>query len=495
MFLTFKNVTFIHEYSADPILKDLCFTVGEGWTGVIGANGSGKTTLLRLALRELSPTEGNVLAPRAGLLCPQRTDTVPDSLAELLVRGDLGTHRLVQILGLQPDWASRWDTLSHGERKRAQLATILDQDPDFLAVDEPTNHLDSASCDRVREALATFRGLGLLVSHDRDLLDRLCDRCLFLEASGLTLRPGGYSEGARQEEQERTAMLRRRAKASHEVERLEREMQARRVQATKAEHNRSKRGIPKGDHDAKSKVNAMRVADSGSGQRLRQLEGRLEQASDQKAGLVLKRQFAKGVTLGGERSQRPILVTLPEGELSLGGGKRLGFPSLVIRPRDRVGIQGPNGSGKSTLIRRIVTELDEVGVKVAYIPQEMDAQGARDILKAVRTLPPDRLGRVMTLVRRLGSDPARLLQSLEPSPGELRKLLLAQCLEWEPQIVVLDEPTNHLDLPSVVCLEGALEGYQAALVMVSHDRAFLARLADSVWNIRPGQGSGWELEG
>jgi ATPase subunit of ABC transporter with duplicated ATPase domains len=147
------------------------------------------------------------------------------------------------------------------------------------------------------------------------------------------------------------------------------------------------------------------------------------------------------------------------------------------------------------LIRRIVTELDEVGVKVAYIPQEMDAQGARDILKAVRTLPPDRLGRVMTLVRRLGSDPARLLQSLEPSPGELRKLLLAQCLEREPQVVVLDEPTNHLDLPSVVCLEGALEGYQAALVMVSHDGAFLARLADSVWNIRPGQGSGWELEG
>ena len=99
----------------------------------------------------------------------------------------------------------------------------------------------------------------------------------------------------------------------------------------------------------------------------------------------------------------------------------------------------------------------------------------------------------MAIVRRLGSDPARLLKSIEPSPGELRKLLIAACIQDDPNILILDEPTNHMDLPSVECLESALEDCQMALLMVSHDRRFLGKLAKRIWTARKGQGCAWKL--
>ena len=345
----------------------------------------------------------------------------------------------------------------------------------------------------MREALASFRGLGLLVSHDRDLLDGLCARCLFLEPSGAVLRPGGYGEGAYQANMERIELLRQRAKASQEVVRLERELRVRRDQAAKGECQRSKRGLAKGDVDARAKADAARVTDSGSGRRMRQLEGRLQQASARKADLKVDRSFAIGITLGGERTPRRLLLALDEEELPLGQEHTLWHPALVLRPEDRIGLVGPNGSGKSTLIRRLVAGLEAAGVTAAYLPQELEPWAAKGILDGFRNLPPQRLGRAMTLVRRLGSDPARLLQSQEPSPGEARKLLLAQAIEAGPHVVILDEPTNHMDLPSLACLEDALADCGAALVLVSHDPRFLARLARSLWTICRGEGGRWEL--
>jgi len=493
MFLSFNRVIFTYQGAFDPIFEDLRLTLGAGWTGVVGANGTGKTTLLRLALGDLQPTQGHIVTPGPGVYCPQRTDLEPPDLQALLATRDSEAQRLVGLLGLQPDWGDRWETLSHGERKRAQIAVMLHQNPVFLAVDEPTNHLDREARDQVWRALESFRGIGLLVSHDRDLMDDLCGQCLFLDPPNITLRPGGYSDGAQQAMNERTALLRQRTKVSREVEQLQQELHIRREQAAKAERQRSRHGLAKGDHDAKAKVNAARVSDSGSGQRLRQLEGRLQQASDRGTHLEVRRQFSLGVTLGGERCPRKILWSSPESQYPLSQDRRLWCPALIIHPDDRIGIQGPNGAGKSTFIRRIVADLMNKGERFAYIPQEIDALSSTEILEGFKRLPPDRLGKAMTLVRRLGSDPARLLQSQEPSPGELRKLLLATSIESNPRIVILDEPTNHLDLPSVECLEEALAGCEAALVMVSHDRRFLAKLVRRFWCIQSNGQSAWEL--
>lgn len=372
------------------------------------------------------------------------------------------------------------------------MGTALFLDPAVLGMDEPTNHLDREAKDQIRRALESFRGIGLLVSHDRDLLDHLCGECLFLEQGVAVLRPGGYSEGAREAAKERAALVRARDKASHEVKKLHRELELRREQTAKGERQRSKRGLARGDRDARTKVDAARCTDSGSGQRLRQLEGRMNQALKRESGLQVARAFSLGLTMEGQRSPRDLLLALPSGDLALGGPRRLQVPALVLRPGDRIGLEGPNGTGKSTLVRRMVDELVRTGVRVSYLPQETTALDAQGILKNFLDLPPDQLGRAMALVRRLGSDPARLLQSGEPSPGELRKLLLASNLA-PPHILVLDEPTNHLDLPAVECLEEALEGFPAALLMVSHDVRFLDRLANRRWIIEPSGDFHWTL--
>jgi macrolide transport system ATP-binding/permease protein len=495
MFLTLNDVSFTYEGAHDPVFDGLRLTVGRGWTGVVGANGSGKSTLLRIALGELAPTSGQVVAPGPGHYCPQRTDATPAGFGALLRAADSRAQRLKDQMGIALDWEQRWQTLSHGERKRAQIAVLLHGEPALVAVDEPTNHLDREARDLVWRALGSFGGIGLLVSHDRDLLDDLCSRCIFLDPPGVALRRGSYTEGARQAAQERTALLRQRARVQQEVRQLRRELGVRREQDARSERQRSKRGLARGDHDARARIDAARVADSGSGQRSRQLEGRLQHAVKREAGLVLQREHTMGVALGGGCSPRGRLLSLPEREISLGPGRVLWTPALAIHSEDRIGIQGPNGAGKSTLVRVIVAGLERARERVAYIPQEIDAAGSQEILREFLGLPSDRLGSAMALVRRLGSDPARLLQSREPSPGELRKLLLATCIDSEPHVVILDEPTNHLDLPSIECLENALESCAMALVMVSHDQRFLDRLARRRWHIRPCREGRWELAG
>jgi ATPase subunit of ABC transporter with duplicated ATPase domains len=172
-------------------------------------------------------------------------------------------------------------------------------------------------------------------------------------------------------------LVRARGQASHEVKQLHREQDLRREQTAKGEGQRSKRGLARGDRDARAKVDAARCTDSGSGQRLRQLEGRMHQALEREAGLQLTRAFTLGLALEGQRSPRDLLLALPPGDLALGGPRRLRVPALVLRPEDRIGLEGPNGTGKSTLIRSMVAERVRTGVRVSHDARFLDRLATR----------------------------------------------------------------------------------------------------------------------
>jgi macrolide transport system ATP-binding/permease protein len=161
----------------------------------------------------------------------------------------------------------------------------------------------------------------------------------------------------------------------------------------------------------------------------------------------------------------------------------LTYPELVIRPKDRIAVTGANGSGKSTLIRHIVKLLNVPKKHVTYIPQEIDVRRSQEILARAQTFDGENLEHLMPIVSRLGSRPERLLSSVEPSPGETRKLLLALGMTRRPQIIIMDEPTNHMDLPSIECLEHALSDCPCSLVLVSHDKRFLENLTQTQWQI------------
>jgi ATPase subunit of ABC transporter with duplicated ATPase domains len=485
MFLRFQHVSFTYQTAIEPLFEDVSIHAAPGWSGIVGPNGTGKTTFLKLATGLLEPDDGQIDIPPLVLYCPQRTDTMPEKLVDLIEAAEKQAYIIRDQLGVQEEWLTRWDTLSHGERKRAQIAVALWQEPDVLAIDEPTNHVDAAARQVLMQALFSFQGVGLLVSHDRELLDALCQQCLFIEPPAVVARPGGYSQGIQIAKDEQKAIQKEYALKKKAYKKIKREAGRRRELANQYDKKRSKKGIAKHDHDAKAKLDAARISgkDMVGGKLFRQLDGRLAKAEKDLEGVQVKKDYALGIWLPGSVSKRSLLLRCPPGTLKLGEQKSLAYPQLEIRPTDRIAITGPNGAGKSTLLRQVLPHFNVPQEHLTYVPQEIDLPRSQEILKQVRDLPNAQLGHVMTIISRLGSRPRRLLESTAPSPGETRKLLLALGMTRLPHIIIMDEPTNHMDLPSIECLEAALAECPCALLLVSHDQRFLGKLTRTRWHL------------
>ena len=485
LLLNVQNITFAYEAAADPLFEDLSFTVAAGWTGVVGANGSGKTTLLKLATGLLAPLNGTINPELHDHYCPQRTDDSPPRLNELMRSTEKSAILFKNQLHVQPDWLERWHTLSFGERKRAQIAVALWLEPDVLALDEPANHLDIEARDLILGALLSYRGIGLLVSHDRDFLDSLCSQCLFIDDTGVTQRPGNYSDGALYAENERETLKRAHLKKKQQYQKLYREANRRKQEAQKSDRRRSKRGIAKKDHSAKEKIDRARFSgkDGVAGRVQNQMLGRLSQARQEWQNTKISKEYELGIWLPAELSRKKCIFSRTAGFIQLGESKRLAVPNLSIGPTDRIALSGVNGSGKSTLVREIFASLNLNSEHLTYVPQEVDLSQTRQLLREAQKLPNEQLGHLMTIISRLGSRPDQLLQSIEPSPGETRKLLLALGMTRAPHIIIMDEPTNHMDLPSIECLEAALLDCPCALLLVSHDQRFLNALTSIHWCI------------
>lgn len=484
--VVFENVSFSYDGASAVLLERVSCRLANGWTGVVGANGAGKSTILHLATGALQPITGFVEVSGRTIYCAQRTDAAPTRLEEFVADGTADAHVLRARLTIEADWPGRWETLSHGERKRAQIACALWQRPDVLAIDEPTNHIDAYARDLLRSALATFSGVGLLVSHDRALLDGLCRQCMFVDPPRVIVRPGGYSDGARDARREDGERWRSRTRARNAYERLHREFVVRREKAARANRERSKRGIPLHDHDAKGRKDAARVSgkDGQAGRLTRQLAGRLEHAEQELGRSRVRKTYQLGIWIPGERSRRDSVFALPAGAVRLAPGRELRYPALRMLPSDRIALTGRNGVGKTTLLRHVLGQVNVPPERVTYLPQEMTIEESAGVLEEALRLDGRALGDVMTVVNCMDSRPRRLIETRVPSPGETRKLLLALGIARAPHLIVLDEPTNHLDLPSVECLEEALDGCPCALLVVCHDDRFLERVTNVRWSIR-----------
>ena len=489
--LQFHRVTHFYETSGDPVLNTLSVQLAYGWTGIIGGNGAGKTTFLRLACGQLKPAQGEVVIPHNTVYCDQRTDEIPIELGILLQSSDAYACKLRGQLDLQLDWPSRWHTLSHGERKRAQIAIALWQRPQVLALDEPTNHIDLPTRQLLMQSLAQFQGVGLLVSHDQEMLDHLCHQTLFVHMGKVSQYPGGYTQAIKLRDAEYQRLLRNRSKARYRLTRLQCERKRRQVEAGRADQKRSKRGLSPKDSDGRARHDLARVSgkDGQAGRRLGQLDGRYKRLQEQLKNAFIPKQTSSRITLQGEYAQQDRLLCIELGFLSLGGERRLHLPQLVMTPTDRIGIIGQNGAGKSTLIRHLVKHKAIPENRLVYIPQEIDTDDAAQILCRVRQMPKTIRGQLFSYVACLGSNARRFLETEKPSPGELRKLKLALGMTGIPYLIVMDEPTNHLDLPSIKALEKALATCNCALILVSHDLSFLRSLVTTIWQLTPFTGN------
>lgn len=293
MQLNLSGIQYTYPGSADPVLDEINVTFPQGWTGIVGNNGGGKTTLARIATRLLEPDAGSVHPPLASCYCPQDATEPPPNLEDFALAFDKHALQLRRDLGLDDDWPWRYPTLSCGQQKRLQIACALWSGPDVLAVDEPTNHVDGETRTAIQEALGSFRGMGLLVSHDRQLLDGLCGQCLFVHRGSAVMRPGGYSQAAGQAQLERDTLISSRNAARREKARLEREARRRQEEASRAAGKRSLKGVAKHDSDARFAVRTAVISgkDGVAGKLSSRMGSRLARAEEALSALHVEKRY------------------------------------------------------------------------------------------------------------------------------------------------------------------------------------------------------------
>ena len=520
-----------------PLFSGVSAVFAPGWTAILGDNGIGKTTLTALITGRggLKPTAGSIdpdPLSRAGALvtawCPQEVTREPDGLEEFSQDWSSEAIGLREKLGIGDDWPWRFDELSGGEKKRLQLACALDRRPDVLLLDEPTNHLDLPSRQTLTRVLTGFTGIGILISHDRALLDALADSCLFLtrvhkDGQNVTTGrqiSGNYTAARAALDTAGAAQSRQVREADRQIRRLGSLEDAAHRATAHAEARKSGANLDPRDHDARArhKLAHMTDADAAGARQGARIQSRLARQTQERGALEEPAHRYDADVAGFfaqvEPSHRRVLASLPAGTLECGTS----YPDLSIGPTDHIGLTGANGAGKTSLVTRFLAQgfpqgwngdndgtggnnaagdssVSSAGngrsangadpaVPVLVLPQETGEKETQAALAKLHDLSPADCGQVLAGYARLNSDPDRLLSGASPSPGELRKLLLCLgILADPPALIVADEPTNHLDLASVEALGTALAAFRGAVLLVSHDEAFLRSCTQIRWNI------------
>jgi ATP-binding cassette subfamily F protein uup len=437
--------------------------------GVVGRNGAGKSTLLGLLAGVTAPDTGRVARMnglRTGYLpqADRMTGTVGEVLFGNLPRRDrpwesdpLARAVVAELLGDLPMDADV-TPLSGGERRRVALASLLATERDLLLLDEPTNHLDIGAIDWLGKHLLARGCAVVVVSHDRWLLDTVCDRTWEVDRGQVHSAPGGYSAyvlaEAERERAEGAAEQRRRNLARKELAWLRRGPQARgtkpkfRVQEANA--------LIAAEPPARDSVALTRMATARLGKTVLELED----------------------------------VTLAPG-----GEPLLEHVTWQLGPGDRVGIVGVNGSGKTSLLRVLAGEAEPAAgrivrgktVRLAHLSQDLaeldEDQRVREAVEEVRLRI--RVGHheltSSQLLERLGFAAERQRTRIgDLSGGERRRVQMLRLLMDEPNVLLLDEPTNDLDIETLTEFEDLLDSWPGTLVVVSHDRYFLERITDRI---------------
>ena len=487
MVLTLHDIAYTYPASPAPILNGASITFPAGWCGIVGDNGCGKSTLARIACGLLEPDSGSVFPQHTSAYCPQDASIPPALLEDFALDWSRGAVRLRAQLNIDDDMPWRFDALSFGERKKIQVAVAVWQNPDVLVLDEPTNHVDARCRKAIEDALRAYRGVGLLISHDRELLNSLADRCLMHEAGTWVMRPGTYDQAHGEQQRERAETAGKKAALAKDAARLAAEADARAHLAARTAARLSARNLDKHDSDgrARRRLAVFTGQDGKAGALATRMDERASRAKQQAQSIRVEKRYDGSLWLDATPHPRATLLFMEEHAIDCGSG-RLSLPKLAIGNTDHIGISGPNGGGKSTLVRHLLDRL-AADVPALVIPQEVPPADAHRIVRALHEADDARRGQLLSIVTQLNSSAKRMLAGDEMSPGELRKLMLAEGVLDGPALIVMDEPTNHLDLHATEALERALASYPGALVVVSHDRAFLDACTSVRWIVDEGR--------
>jgi ATPase subunit of ABC transporter with duplicated ATPase domains len=493
--LTISDLSF--SYDSHPVFNGLSLSFGDGWTALTGANGSGKSTLVNLICGVLTPDAGRITAGGAVAVCPQEQEAPPACFADPEIVNDGEFFSLLSKLCIGDDWAGRWDTLSGGEKKRCVIADMLIRKPDILILDEPANHIDEPAMRLLSDALSPFAGTGIIVSHNMAFLDRLASSTVMLvrrqEGSCAFHFSTPPLNAAAEFEKEQGGLRERKRQLAAETKRLETAKKDAVREALQDKARRmSKRHLAPHDSDTRNKINLARLSgrDKTGGKKVAMFE--TAQAKKESALQTIDaRPLRKtGSEFNGAKSRRPVLFYADAGTTAITDGYSVTHPALEIRNDSRIVITGNNGAGKTSLMRHVIGIIETSGVPFWHLPQELSGQSCQAALQNFRALPEKEQGELLSVVYRLGSEPASLLATQRLSPGEARKLLLADAMRRGAALLLLDEPTNHMDTVSALALSAAIRAFAGAAVLITHDRVFAEKTGSVFWHMERHRNTG-----
>jgi ATP-binding cassette subfamily F protein uup len=432
---------------------------------LVGRNGAGKSTLLRILAGQIEPDGGerNIATGTRIVFVPQEPVITGETLLDYATAGgaqDYEAEATLTTFGLDPQKPATG--LSGGEIRRAALARAFAEDADVILLDEPTNHLDILAIETLEAELSSSKAAALIVSHDRAFLERVTKRCFWLEYRLVKRLDDGFANF---------------------------EEWAEKITAQEAEEaRRLDRFIQREAHWMARGVTARRARNEGRKRRLESLrQDKADRLKDTRGALNM------GLASSGVSGKR---VVEAKGVSKAFGDRVLlkDFSTRILRG-DRVAVVGPNGAGKTTLVKVLLGEIPAdsgevklgTNLEISYIDQARAVLSPdmtlRDVLLPAggdHVLVRGEPRHVASYAKDFLFTEAQLRQPVRSlSGGERNRLLLARALANPANVMVLDEPTNDLDMDTLDLLEDLLADYEGTLILVSHDRDFIDRLATS----------------
>lgn len=523
-------------YGGRDIFQELSFPIGDrDRIGLVGPNGAGKSTLLKALIGELKPDAGNItkrgglaigyLSQDVGLpkgitlidaamtLPPKlaavdaKLTTIEESLAEPEVYGNpdrlqrvldqqetliaeyerLGGARhasrvreLLARLGFTPDdYDLPTESLSGGQKKMVALVKLAVESPDLLLLDEPDNHLDMEAKRYLEGFIQKYEGAVLIVSHDRYLLDETVTHIFELEDGSITVYVGNYSAYANERELRRLRQQQQYVAQQKEIARIEAAIARFELWASMVVDERHIKQARSRRRMLDKMEERGEIIDKVTDRRLMELK--MDGWRGSNKALEIKR---LSMAFGDD----PIFFDL----------------DLLVQHGERVGLIGPNGAGKSVLFRLILGQIEPLdgvvkigpSTKVGYYAQEHQTlqdwlhRSPVDLVREVKTMPE---GEAVSKLLRMAFSYQQVRQPIGTmSGGERSRLQLLMVMLQSPNLLLLDEPTNNLDIASAEVLESALEDFEGAIFVISHDRYFLDRVVDRVVELDNGSLTGYD---